>query len=616
MKQLFGYLLIVCAIPLLLWTGKNMWAELAVAQQHEEKIDAAIELPKVQVGLPVTLIDRNGQIFSEEYVEWREPLSFEEIPEIAKQIYLLSEDTEFYHHIGFDVSAIARAVVANSSEQSVQQGGSTITQQLVRMRYLSEEKTYERKISELFYAYELEQMYDKNEILEMYLNEMFFGNRVYGIGSAATYYFSKPLAQLSIAETAFIAAIPNNPTLYNPIKNFDKTKERQERLLDTLAKHSVISVQDAQKYKAEPITLQIKQKRQEYPTYSTYVLHEFRSLVAHQEGFEEALSKAKNDEEKNQIEKKLDATINELLASGIIIHTALHPEKQKKDEEKINNILAPYTIQASAAVIDNNTREIISIYGGKNYEKTNLHRAFQTPRQPGSSFKPLIVYAPAFENTSYTPSSSISGGSYCVGTFCPQNYGGGVYGNVSISTAFSMSYNTSALRLLKAVGVEKAFSYIDRFNFESIVEKDRTYAASLGGLTYGVTSLEMADAYTSFIDGSYTRARSIRKVTDLDGNTLYTWPQTRDTIWSTKTVRYMRNLLQDVVRKGTGRGLASNTAYIGAKTGTTNAYKDFWVAGLTENYTAAVWIGYDDGKSMQSLEDNKIHFNIFNTITD
>ncbi|WP_332648967.1 transglycosylase domain-containing protein [Lysinibacillus sp. 54212] len=616
MKQIFGYLLILCAVPLLLWTGKNMWKEFAVAELHETKIESAIQLPEVQSQLPVTLIDGNGHVFSEEYVEWREPLSYENIPEMVKQIFLFSEDTEFYNHIGFDVSAIARAVVANSSEQSVQQGGSTITQQLVRMRYLSEEKTYERKLVELFYAYELEQMYDKKEILEMYLNEMFFGNQVYGIGSAATYYYGKPLAELSVAEAAFIAAIPNNPSLYDPLKNFDKTKERQERLIDTLAQHEVISTEDAESYKAESITLKVKQKIQQYPTYSTYVLHELHSLVAHHEGFEEALNKAKSLEDKNIIEQQLHATVNELLANGIIIHTALDPQKQKKDEANINNILSPYSIQGSAAVIDNTTREIVSIYGGKNYEKYNLHRAYQTPRQPGSSFKPLIVYAPAFENTSFTPGSTISGGRYCVGNFCPENYGGSVYGKVSVSTAFSLSINTSALRLFNAVGVEKAFNYTDRFNFQSIVDGDRTYAASLGGLTYGVTSLEMADAYTSFIDGSYLQARSIRKVTDLDGNTLFAWPQERDVIWSTKTVRYMRNILSNVVQKGTGQGLYSNTAYIGAKTGTTNAYKDFWLAGLTENYTAAVWIGYDEGESMENLEDNKIHFDIFNAITD
>mgnify|MGYP003390544760 FL=1 len=616
MKQIFGYLLVICSIPLLFLIGIEVKEEIVTAKTYEEKIEAAISLPQVQTQLPVTLLDRDRNIFSEEYVEWREPLTFDEFPPIVKDIFIYSEDTSFFDHIGFDVSAIARAVMANSSEQSIQQGGSTITQQLVRMRYLTEEKTYERKLMELLYAYELEQMYSKEEILEMYLNEMYFGNQVYGIASAATYYFGRPLQELTIAEIAFIASIPNNPSLYDPLRNFENTKERQERLIDTLAKNAIISIAEAENLKAQEIKLNVKQKLQQYPAYSTYVLQELRSLIAYHEGFEARLADANTVEERNLTTLQLDATIDELLSKGIVIHTALHPEKQAADEEAMNRILSPYKIEASATVIDNTSREIVSIFAGRDYQKFNFHRAYQAPRQPGSAFKPLIDYAPAIELLNYIPSSRISGGHYCVGNFCPQNYGGGVYGNVSISTAFSWSYNTSALRLLNKVGLEQAFSYIDRFHFQSIVEADRNYAAAIGGLTYGVTSLEMADAYTSFIDGSYVQARAIRQVTDLEGNVLYEWPTERDIIWSTKTVRHMRSLLTDVVTKGTGKGLYTNTSYIGAKTGTTNDYKDFWVAGLTENYTTAIWIGYDEPRNMQSLEHAKIHFKLFNAIMD
>lgn len=616
MKQIFGYFLILCSILLLLLVGNEVWKEVAAAKAHEEKIEASIHLPQMQAQLPVTLLDSEGTLFSEEYVEWREPLNYDEFPQIVKDIFIYSEDTAFFHHIGFDVSAIARAVMANSAEKSRQQGGSTITQQLVRMRYLSEEKTYERKLMELFYAYELEQVYEKEEILEMYLNEIYFGHQVYGIASAATYYFGRPLGELSVAQLAFISAIPNNPSLYDPVTKFANTKARQERLLDTLAKNNIISSEEAAVAKQQPIELHIKKKMQQHPAYSTYVLQELRWLVSHTEGFDERLSKTDNTEERNLISLQLDARIDQLLAGGINIYTALLPEKQAADEAAVDQILSPYDIEASAVIIDNETREIVSMFAGKNYEKLNLHRVYQTPRQPGSAFKPLIDYAPAIELLDYTPASTISGAPYCLGNFCPQNYGGGIYGNVSISTAFSWSYNTSALRLLNKVGLEQAFGYIDRFNFRSIVEEDRNYSAALGGLTYGVTSLEMADAYTSFIDGSYLPARAIRKVTDLEGNILYEWPDERNVIWSTKTVRHMRTLLSDVVRKGTGAGLSTNTSYIGAKTGTTNDYKDFWLAGLTENYTTAVWIGYDEPRNMQSLEKYRIHFKIFNAIMD
>ena len=616
MKKACGFFIILLSLPALWWISTHIRTEINSAKAHEEQIVDAIHLPEVQSQLPVILIDQNGETFSEEYVEWRQPLTLQEIPQIAQEIFIASEDANFYEHIGFDLSAIIRAMVANSNANSTSQGGSTITQQLVRMRYLSDEKTYERKLTELFYSYELEKEFDKDAILTMYLNESYFSNQVYGIGGAATYYFQKPLQELSVAEIAFIAAIPNNPSLYNPLKNFDKTKARQERLLDTLAASGAITTEDATTYKAETITLNVKNKVQNYPMYSTYVLQELRWLVAEKEGYADRLAKAQSEEEKKKIKTQLDDRLNTLFQNGLTIHTALDPNKQAHDEKEMTAILGSGKLQAAGAVIDNKSREVVSLYAGKNYEKFDFHRAFQGTRQPGSAFKPLAVYAPLFETTTYTPDSTVSGCSYCVGSFCPQNYGGFTYGDVSIRTAFRYSYNTSALRLFNTVGLETAFSYLDRFNFRSIVEKDHNYAASLGGLTYGVTALELADAYTSFIDGSYVLAHSIRKVTAADGTELYSWDTARDQIWSPKTVKYMRALLADVVTNGTGQGVYSRSNYVGAKTGTTNNYRDYWLAGLNDEYTAAVWLGYDKPQSMENLEAYKIHHQLFNVLIE
>ncbi len=616
MKKAFGFFIILLSLPTLWWISTNIRTEIQTALAHEEQIAHAIHLPEVQTQLPVTLIDQHGQTFSEEYVEWRQPLTLQEIPKIAQEIFIASEDVDFFEHVGFDLSAIIRAVVANSNTNTASQGGSTITQQLVRMRYLSEEKTYERKLTELFYAYELEKEFDKEAILTMYLNEAYFSNQVYGIGGAATYYFQRPLQELSPAEIAFIAAIPNNPSLYNPLKNFDQTKARQERLLDTLVTNNFITKEAAQAYKAEPITLTIKDKIQNHPMYSTYVLQELKWLVAEKEGYADRLNHTNNEEDKKKIKTQLDNRLHTLFQNGLIIHTALDPAKQMHDENKMTAILGTGQLQAAGAVIDNQTREVVSLYAGKNYEKFDYHRAFQGTRQPGSAFKPLAVYAPFFETTTHTPDSIVNGGNYCIGSFCPQNYGGYVYGNVSIRTAFRHSYNTSALRLFQMVGVDTAFHYLDRFHFRSIVDADRNYAASLGGLTYGVTALELADAYTSFIDGSYAFAHSIRKVTALDGATLYSWDTEPEQIWSSKTVKYMRELLTDVVANGTGQGVYSSSSYIGAKTGTTNDYRDYWLAGLNDRYTAAVWLGYDKPQSMQQLEAYKIHHQLFNVLLE
>lgn len=191
MKKAFGFFIILLSLPALWWISTNIRAEIHTAQAHEKQLAQAIHLPEVQTQLPVTLIDRDGQTFSEEYVEWRQPLTLQEIPQIAQEIFIASEDADFYEHIGFDLSAIIRAVVANSNTNTTSQGGSTITQQLVRMRYLSEEKTYERKLTELFYAYELEKEFDKEAILTMYLNESYFSNQVYGIGGGDHLLFSK-----------------------------------------------------------------------------------------------------------------------------------------------------------------------------------------------------------------------------------------------------------------------------------------------------------------------------------------------------------------------------------------------------------------------------------------
>lgn len=616
MRQFFGFLFILVFIPIIWFVGGKIWQELSFAEKHQQQIDESIHLPEVAIQLPVTLIDRDGHTFSEEYVEWRKPTALKDIPMIAREVFIISEDQEFFDHIGFNVSAITRALIANSKEQSIEQGGSTITQQLVRMRYLSQEKTYERKLMELFYAYELEQAYTKDEILEMYLNEAYYSNHVYGIGGAATYYFQRPLEKLSISEVVFLCAIPNNPSLYNPLTHFDNTKARQERLLDQLVEGGIITQAEGETYKKEPITLQVKNKVQQYPSYSTYILQELEWLVAEKDGYSERIRAAANEVEAKKVQDQLAAKIDTLLQSGLTIYTALNPEKQLADEAQINSLLTVPELQAATTVIDNSTREIVSIYAGKDYKKYDYHRAYQGIRQPGSAFKPLIVYAPLFETTTYTPNSTVSGGKYCVGNFCPQNYGGGVYGNVTIRQAFRYSYNTSALRLFNSVGIETAFNYLNHFHFNSLVAGDKTYAAALGGLTYGVTTLEMADAYTSFIDGNYTRAHGIRKVTDANGEVLYSWDNAYEPIWSAKTVKYMRSLLQDVVANGTGQGIYSSASYIGAKTGTTNEYKDYWIAGLNDPYTAAVWIGYDKPRSMENLENDKIHHRIFNAVMD
>ncbi|MDI2586473.1 transglycosylase domain-containing protein [Psychrobacillus sp. NEAU-3TGS] len=615
MRQAIGFIILLLCFPFIWILYSFIHTEILVASSYKDNLAKSIQISSPSISSPIVLLDKQEQVFSEDYVEWREPLPLESIPLFAQELFIQSEDVEFYNHIGFNFSAIFRAVFANAIANSKEQGASTITQQLVRLRYLTTEKTYERKVTELLYAYEMEKQSTKEEILANYLNEIYFGNQVYGIGAAATYYFSRPLNELTEAELTFISAIPNNPMLYDPLVHFDATKKRQELLIDVLVKNNKITATDGDALKAMPIVLHIKTKTQLYPAYSTYVMEELKNLIAYKEGFLEKIAAAQNEHQKHFFDKELQSRVSEISTKGITIYTALDPAKQLKDDKYINNLLTKTPgLQAASAVINNETREIISLYGGKDYKKYDFHRAYQAVRQPGSAFKPLLVYAPLFETTSLTPQNVINAGRFCIGTYCPQNYGGAIYGNVTIKEAFRFSYNTPAVRLLQTTGIETAFNKLEPFLFNHIVNEDHSYAAALGGLTKGVTPLEMADAYTSFINGMYKPAHAIRKVVDKNGEILYEWNEEKQEVWSPKTVQTMRNLLHDVVANGTGKGISVQSSYIGAKTGTTNDYVDYWIAGLSDTYTSTVWIGYDLPKNMKPIESKKFHHSIFNQI--
>lgn len=614
MRPFIGISTIVLALPMMVFLYTQIGIEIHAATQFQTQVKRSIQLTEPSFSSPVAMKDRNGQIFSEEYVEWRNPLEYESIPFFIQELFIQSEDTDFYEHVGYDLSAIVRAVVSNSSTQQSQQGGSTITQQLVRMRYLTEEKTYERKVAELLYAYELEQVSSKEKILEMYLNEMYFSNQVYGIGAAATFYFQKNLVECTEAEMAFLAAIPNNPSLYNPLKNFNETKQRQELLLDVLAKNGTITQEQANEFKSQKITLKTKQKVQQHPSYSTYVIKELSDLIAEKDGFAERLEKAQDPAVKDLIKAELKSKVDEIVSTGVTIETSLDPLKQQSVDGSFNKKLENTELQASGALIDNKTREIIALYGGKDYRKFDFHRAYQGYRQPGSAIKPLLVYAPFFETTEYSPDSQVNGGKYCIGTFCPQNYGGAFYGDVPIKQAFRFSYNTPAVRLFETVGIEQAFGFLNRFQFSEVNIEDHNFPAAIGGFNNGVTSLQMADAYSSFINGQYQPTRAIRSVKNKNGDILYAWNSEKQEIWSAETISYMRSMLQDVVDNGTGIGVQGDSRYIGVKTGTTNDFHDFWLAGLTEEYTATVWLGYDQPRDMGDIESEKIHHYLFSEL--
>lgn len=612
-RAIIGWLLLAALIPLFALTFYLSKEEAASVKPVNEVLDQKIKLEKIDFSQNSYMYDRDGSLISEivSNDENRVFVTYDKIPDHVKELFLRSEDRNFYDHKGIDFMGVVRALASNVKNHGISQGASTITQQLSRNLYLSHERSFTRKFTELLYSYELERKFSKDEILESYLNTIYFSNGVYGVGSAANYYFDKPLSSLTLAQMAFISAIPNNPTLYDPLKQFKHTKKRQERLLGILEKDGVITKKQYKKAVKQKISLSVSEKKNLYPDYVTYANEEFTDLVSDQEGFTKRLKKAKTDGAKKAIQKELSEKVSALLQDGVKIYTALDPSLQQRAVYQLNAQLPYQGVEGGSAVINHETHQIVALAGGKNYKKFDFNYAYQAQRQPGSAIKPLLDYGPYIDQTGATASSKISAGKFCSSGYCPQNYSHKTYGTVTLETAFKNSYNTPAIRMLDTVGVKKGFSYLEKFSFEHIVADDYRLPSALGGFTKGFSPLEITDAYTVFGNqGAYTQSHSITKVTDLNGKTLYKWKESPKQVYSQRTNDTMRKLLASVVKSGTGKKANFSSPYIGGKTGTSNDYKDIWFVGLTDQYTMGVWVGRDRG-TVESIYSSSPHLRIW-----
>nr|WP_309100313.1 transglycosylase domain-containing protein [Fredinandcohnia onubensis] len=617
MRRQTGYIITFLLFLLFLFVLFQVNGELKVAKSFPAVLDEKIPIDEVVLPQTSYITDRTGNVISEiHHSENRITLTKDEIPQIVKELFITIEDQHFYEHLGFDVSGISRALLVNLQNDSIDQGGSTLTQQLARNLYLTNEKTYNRKLSELLYSYQLERNLSKEEIITLYINAIYFQNGAYGIETASHLYFNQSIKDASLAKIAFLCAIPNNPSLYNPVTHFTNTKERQERILLNLFEAGKITKVEYEKAIHEPIKLAKKEKIvDQYPDYTTYIYQEFEELIAEKMGYNKKINSATSNDKKEKLYKELDVKVKETLKSGIIIETALNPSIQEAAIHSVERYLPHANVQGAAAVIDHSRNQLVSIVGGKNYEKFSFHRAYQAFRQPGSAIKPLLVYAPYFDQTGASISQTINANNYCKNGYCPRNYGGGQYGNVSLQTAFKYSYNTPAVRLLERIGVENGFNYIDKLHFSNVVKEDHHLPAAIGGFTYGMSTLEMTNAFATFANnGQFIQARGITRVTDLQGKILYEWNEQPSAVWSRSANQKVRSLLEDVVKSGTAKEANFSSGYIGGKTGTTNDVKDLWFVGLTEKYTAGVWVGHDQNKSIYYMESQKPQIYIWKDI--
>ena len=560
-----------------------------------------------------TIYDVQGGVISELKNERNiRYLTSEEIPQTVKDAFVSIEDKRFYKHNGVDFLALTRAVTKLINKDAITQGGSTITQQLARNVFLTHEVSWQRKVKEMFTAWEIEKMYSKDQILEFYVNNIFYANNCYGIEAASQKYFGKPIAECSVSEVAFLCAIPNSPSRFDPLDHKENTLTRRDVILEAMYKNDKISEAEYKDALAEVIKVDSYSKTYEQSWSRSYAIHCVVEEMMRADGFE-----FKYDfplvTDREDYEELYDATFAEyrekLFLSGYQIYTSIDPVHQnalqsaidvKLEEYNTKNTNGTYALQCAATCIDNETGLVTAVVGGRSQEDISYdyNRAYLSSRPPGSAIKPLVVYTPLLER-GYSASSMVEDKKDPEG---PKNANGQYSGSVSIKTAVEKSINTVAWSKFNELGAETAMQYLLEMEFADIMPQDYTGSSALGGFTRGASTLEMSGAYTALANGGVYRTPScIIRVEDSYGNVVYEHAPEEKQVYEAAAANAMTEILQGVMTNGTAKGQGVSGMPSAGKTGTTNENKDGWFAGYTPYYTTSIWVGYDSPRWLKGL---------------
>ena len=512
----------------------------------------------------------------------RLPIDINKVPKNLQNAFIAAEDNRFYDHIGVDPIGILRAVVTNLTNRGIAQGGSTITQQLAKNAFLSQDQTLKRKIQEAILALELERKYSKKEILEMYMNQIYFGRGAYGIQTAAHTYFGKDVGDLTLAECAMIAGLPKSPNYYSSSVN--EATARKNVVVGQMEKYGYITPSQAEE--AKKASLDIKQKStSNTPDETAYFIDYVTQEIAQKYG-DDALYK-----------------------DGLKIYTTLDTDKQHAAVQAMRHLPETHTddqglTQPQGAIIsiDPKTGHILAMVGGRGQDSFN--RASMAVRQPGSAFKPF-VYMTAMEHD-MTPDTIMEDKKVEYGGWSPHNADNSYQGRMPLWKALALSVNTVAVQLADKVGPSNVIANAKKLGITTLVEDgspndDNLASAALGGLTKGVTPLEMAAAYGAFANkGIYIKPTAIVKILDRNGNVLEdnSSDVQKTQVMSEKTAYEMTSMLEGVITRGTGTAASIGRPAAG-KTGTTDDNHDAWFIGYTPDIVTAVWVGDDTGS--QSL---------------
>jgi penicillin-binding protein 1A len=530
------------------------------------------------------IYDINGNEIANVHAdENREPVKLEQVPKNLQNAFIAVEDNRFYDHMGIDPRGIARAIYANLRGRQVTEGGSTITQQLAKNAYLTQDRTLKRKVQEVFLALQIERQYTKQEILELYLNQIYFGQGAYGVEAAAKTYFGKDVSELDLDECAMLAGIPKSPNYYSPFNNLQAAQERKATVLDQMAKYGYITSAEAAKIKKQTPNL-VKPKPKATTSKASYFIDYVTQVMVDKYG--------------------ADAVYKQ----GMKIYTTLDPDMQEAAEKAMQNlpngkkdangIMQP---QGALVAIDPHTGYIKAMVGGRGTDQFN--RATMAVRQPGSAFKPF-VFAAALENK-FTPDTVIDDSPVKIGDWSPQNFGRNFHGKVTMRQVAVSSLNVPTVKIAQKIGIDKPIYYAQEMGITTFVldgpQNDKNLSTALGGLTRGVTPLELTSAYGTFANkGVHVDTVCVVKVLDRNGKVLEQAAPKQESVISENSAAELTSMLEDVIKHGTGTHANIGRPAAG-KTGTTSDYHDAWFVGYTPDLVAGVWIGSDNNTSLNGM---------------
>lgn len=521
------------------------------------------------------------------FQENRIPVTLDRIPQTMKDAIIAVEDREFYKHRGINFRSIARAILVDIRERDFRQGASTITQQLARNALLTQKKTITRKLKEVFIAFNLERNLTKDEILEKYLNQIYFGHGAWGVETASQVYFNKHIWELKLEQFALLAGLPRGPGYYSPYIDKAKALERRATVLNEMAENGYITYEQAQAASKKPLDVTpLKNTRGHAAYFVDYVLQEL-------------VNKYNLDEEA-------------IYTEGFRIYTTLDNTAQAAAESAMAKLpqgnvdqLGVMQPQGALVAIDPRNGYIKAMVGGRDFQNTQLNRAVRAHRQPGSAMKPF-VYAAALESELYTPSSIVvdeplsfpAGGGR---TYSPKNYDGTFRGPITLRKALENSVNIVAIKLVERLGPSRVLGYARKMGLTSLVTSGprndlNLSSMGLGGLTQGVTPLELTASYSPLANhGIYSEPIAILMVKDEQGNILFENTPKKRVALREETAYLMTDMMRGVIESGTGQRARIGRPAAG-KTGTTSDYTNAWFVGYTPELLAAVWIGNDAQK--------------------